>query len=81
MSNEELDTQASSTIIKHNSWDWIWPSIVGVIIVKLFGLVGGLVTIGTYFWLKPKLGVWAAVAASGALGIVVAVGLTVMLRA
>jgi len=81
MSGEELDTQASSTIKKSNSWDWIWPSIVGVIIVKLFGLVGGLVTIGSYFWLKPRLGTWGAVAGSGVLGVVVGVGLSVLLRA
>ena len=41
---------------KSGSWDWLWPSIVAVIIVKLFGLVGGLVTLGCYYWLKPKLG-------------------------
>jgi hypothetical protein len=33
--------------------------------VKLFGLVGGLVALGSYYWLKPKLGTWGAVAASG----------------
>lgn len=43
---------------KSGSWDWLWPSIVAVIIVKLFGLVGGLVTFGCYYWLKPKLGTW-----------------------
>lgn len=47
--HEELDTQASITIEKSNSWDWKWPAIAGVIIVKLFGPVGGLVTIGAYF--------------------------------
>lgn len=30
---------------KPGSWDWLWPSILAVIIVKLFGLVGGLVRI------------------------------------
>ena len=44
---------------KSGSWDWLWPSIVAVIIVKVFGLVGGLVTFGCYYWLKPKLGTWA----------------------
>lgn len=33
---------------KSGSWDWLWPSIVAVIIVKVFGLVGGLVTFGCY---------------------------------
>lgn len=44
---------------KSGSWDWIWPSILAVIIVKLFGLVGGLVTLGSYYYmLKPKIGTW-----------------------
>jgi cell division protein FtsW (lipid II flippase) len=50
-----------------------------VIIVKLFGLVGGLVTFGCYYWLKPKLGNWGAVAASGVIGTVVAIGLMAMI--
>jgi hypothetical protein len=62
------------------SWDWIWPSILAVIIVKLFGLVGGLVTFGCYYWLKPKLGTWGAVAASGVIGAVVAIGLLAIIR-
>jgi hypothetical protein len=65
---------------KSGSWDWLWPSIVAVIIVKLFGLVGGLVTFGCYYGLKPKLGTWGAVAASGAIGVVVAIGLLAMIR-
>ena len=65
---------------KTGSWDWLWPSILAVIIVKLFGLVGGLVTFGCYYWLKPKLGTWGAVAASGVIGTVVAIGLMAMIR-
>jgi len=65
---------------KSGSWDWLWPSILAVIIVKLFGLVGGLVTFGCYYWLKPKLGTWGAVAASGVIGTVVALGLLAMIR-
>lgn len=65
---------------KSGSWDWLWPSILAVIIVKLFGLVGGLVTFGCYYWLKPKLGTWGAVAASGVIGAVVAIGLLAMIR-
>lgn len=63
-----------------SSWDWVWPSIVALIIMKLFGVVGGLVTFGSYFWLKPKTGTWGAVAISGVLGLIVAVGLLAMLR-
>lgn len=65
---------------KSGSWDWIWPSILAVIIVKLFGLVGGLVTLGSYYMLKPKIGTWGAVVASGVIGAVVAVGLLAMIR-
>lgn len=65
---------------KSGSWDWLWPSILAVIIVKLFGLVGGLVTLGCYYWLKPKLGTWGAVAASGVIGVVVAIGFMAMIR-
>ncbi|MCO4240591.1 hypothetical protein ACFOW3_05300 [Acidovorax facilis] len=65
---------------KSGSWDWLWPSIVAVIIVKVFGLVGGLVTFGCYYWLKPKLGTWGAVAVSSVIGVVVAIGLLAMIR-
>lgn len=65
---------------KSGSWDWLWSSIVAVIIVKVFGLVGGLVTFGCYYWLKPKLGTWGAIAASGVIGVVVAIGLMAMIR-
>jgi len=65
---------------KSGSWNWIWPSILAVIIVKLFGLVGGLVTFGSYYILKPKIGTWGAVAASGVIGTVAAVGLLAMIR-
>ncbi|MFO1279336.1 MAG: hypothetical protein U1F04_07105 [Burkholderiaceae bacterium] len=65
---------------KSGSWDWLWPSIVAVIIVKVFGLVGGLVTFGCYYWLKPKLGKLGAVAASGTIGVVVAIGLLAIIR-
>lgn len=65
---------------KSGSWDWLWPSILAVIVVKVFGLVGGLVTFGCYFWLKPKLGTWGAVAASGVIGAAAAIGLLAMIR-
>jgi len=65
---------------KSGRWDWLWPSILAMAIVKLFGLVGGLVTFGCYYWLKPKMGTWGAVAVSGLLGVVVAIGLLAMVR-
>ena len=81
MSNEQSDTPAIAETKKPSSWDWIWPTLVAVVIVKAFWLVGGLVTIGGYYWLKPKLGTWDAVAASGVLGIVVAIGFWAKIRA
>jgi hypothetical protein len=71
---------AATSEKKSGSWDWLWPSIVAVIIVKLFGLVGGLFTLGCYYWLRPKLGKWCAVVASGVIGAVVAIGLLAMIR-
>ena len=73
-------TTAATPEKKSGSWDWLWPTIGAVIIVKLFGIVGGLVTFGCYYWLKPKLGTWGAVAASGVIGTIVAIGLLAMIR-
>lgn len=75
-----VETPAATPEKKSGSWDWLWPSIVAVIIVKVFGLVGGLVTFGCFYWLKPKLGTWGAVILSGVIGIVVAIGLIAMIR-
>jgi tetratricopeptide (TPR) repeat protein len=79
-SNDSAAVQSSSpannAIKKSSSWNWIWPGILGVIIIKLFGPACGLVTIGAFYWLRPKLGTWGAVAASGVLGTVAVVGLT-----
>ena len=80
MSNEELPTTPNSPTTKSRSWDWIWPTIGGVIIAKLFGLAGCLVIFGSYYWLKPKLGVWQAVIASSLAGVVFAVGLAAILE-
>ena len=82
MSNEESTTSVDATTKKDNgSWDWLWLGIASFIIVKLFGLVGGLVTFGAYFWLKPRIGVWGAVAAAVALGVISAISLAAALRA
>lgn len=79
MSNEEITTQTNNSTKKSGSWDWIWPSIVGAIIVKLFGVVVGLITIGAYYWLKPKVRTWGAFAISGVFCVVVTIGLSAML--
>ena len=80
MTYEAPNAPAVNPPKKSNYWDWIWPSIVTVIILKLFGVLGGLVTIGAYYWLRPKLGTWGAVAASGVLGAVVGIGFMAMIR-
>jgi hypothetical protein len=80
-SQAAVSAPATTTeVAKPSSWDWIWPSIVAAIIVKAFGLVGGLVTFGCYYWLKPKLGTWGAVAVAGVIGVVVAIGFMAMIR-
>lgn len=80
MSNEEPPTTHNNPTTKSSFWDWIWPTIAGVIITKLFGIAGALVIFGAYYWLKPKLGIWRAVAASSMAGVVFAVGLAAMLE-
>ena len=70
--------------VKHFcSWLGLCPGTKisgGKVLVKLFGLVGGLVTFGCYYWLKPKFGTFGAVAVSGVIGVVVAIGLMAMIR-
>ncbi len=81
MSKEDSSAPTAIEPKNSSSWDWIWPSIAAGFIVKLFGLVGGLVTFGMYYWLKPKLGTWGAVTVAGIVGVVAALALGAMLRA
>ncbi len=79
--NSQLPSQMDITAQKKNSkWDWVWPVMASAIIFRVFGIAGGLVTIGCYYWLKPKLGAWGAVGASAVIGVVVALGLMAMIR-
>lgn len=80
MANNKSESQSSDESRKSKSWDWLWPTIAAVIIVRLFGLIGGLVTLGAYYWLKPKVGTWGAVAVGGVGGVVSAIALGAMLR-
>lgn len=81
MSNEEFGAPGANEGKKITSWDWLWPTIGAFLIVKFFGLVGGLVTFGAYYWLKPRLGTWVAVAVACVAGVVAAIALGAMLRA
>ncbi len=80
MGNEELPTAPNTLPTKSRFWDWIWPTVFGVIIARLFGFAGAIVIFGAYYWLKPKLGVWWAVAASSVAGVIFAVGLAAILE-
>lgn len=79
MSDEESSASTTSEAKKSSSWDWLWPAIA-VIIFRLFGVIGGLVTFGAYYLLKPKLGTWGAVAVANVIGVVAAIALGAMLR-
>lgn len=75
MSSEE-QVHHSDQQPKKSVWqEWILPSLLTVIIVKLLGIAGGLAAAAAYYWLKPKLGKWGAIAVSSALGVIAAVGL------
>ena len=60
---------------KGSIWDWVLPAIIAYITMKLFGVLGGIVTLVAYYWLKPKLGIFGAVVSSGAIGLVVGAAL------
>lgn len=53
-------------------YDFIWPSLVGVLLAKLFGLIGALAAMGIYFGVKPRLGTAGAVVLSAIGGAAVA---------
>lgn len=76
----EAQTPALSEESTTSSWAWIWPTILVVIIVRLFGVVGGLVALGCYYALQPKLGTLGALVVSGAVGMGAAIGILAMIR-
>lgn len=80
MSNEESSTPAVNEAKKGNSWGMLWFAIASTVIVKLFGVAGGLITIGAYYLLKPKLGTWGAVGVAGVIGVVAVIAFGAMLR-
>jgi hypothetical protein len=75
---QQANTQAKPA--KVSNWSWVLPAAIGYFMVKFFGLVGGLISVGSYFLLKPKIGMWGAIAAAGVIGIVAALGLAAIIR-
>jgi hypothetical protein len=49
------------------------PVVIGIVITKLIGLVGGLTTVGLYFILRPKTGALTAAVISVIIGAAAAV--------
>ena len=80
MSNEEITSQSATPSARSGRWDWLWPSIAAVVIMKIFGVAGGLVTFGVFYWMKPKVGTWGAVAIAAVAGIVSAIVLMAAIR-
>lgn len=70
MSNEDTPSQSVPASRKSGRWDWLWPSIAAMVIVKISGAVGGLVTLGVYYRLKTRLGTRGAVAIATGAGVV-----------
>lgn len=81
MSNEESSAAAVTEPKKSSSWDWLLPSIAAVVIVKLFGVLGGLIAVGVYYLLMPKLETCGAVTVAGVTGVIAASVLGAVLRA
>lgn len=75
---EAVSVEASKEAKTSGAWDWLLPSLSGLVIARLFGLVGGLAAVGVYFWLKPKLGRWTAIGAAALIGVVIAAGFAAM---
>jgi hypothetical protein len=73
--NNEVEVESKKSEPKPpSSWGWVIPGIVGIILAKTLGLVGALVTIGSYFWLQPKIGTGGSILLSVVLGVVSGLG-------
>lgn len=79
MSNEETSEATEVQIKKPSKWEWIWPAIVGGIIFKFIGFVGGGVALFAYYLSRKKIGPLLSVTISAILGIAVDVVLTILL--
>lgn len=78
MSNEETSEATEVQIKKPSNWEWIWPAIVGGIIFKLIGVVGGGVALFAYYLARKKFGALLSISISAIFGIAVDVVLTIV---
>ncbi len=80
--NTENDVIIAKDVMKEQGkFDWILPSIIGLILVKIFGFAGLLATFGGYYgsynWLQPRIGTFGAVCCAAVLSLALGVGVTV----
>ena len=54
--NLETPAVVEQPVAKEKWYSFLVPSIIGLVMAKLLGLVGALVAMGVYFGLKPKIG-------------------------
>lgn len=79
MGNDKEVISKDNDAKEPSSWGWIIPGIIGMILAKTLGLVGAFVTIGSYFWLQPKIGTLGSIALSAVLGIAAGLGAAVLI--
>lgn len=59
---------------------WLWPvAVLILVLLKLVGLIAGVVALATYFPLKAKLGIAGAVVASTVLALIAGVAVVATL--
>jgi hypothetical protein len=60
--------QTPATSTREKLYGFLVPVVIGIVITKLLGLAGGLVSLGLYVVLRPKMGALTAVLVSALLG-------------
>ena len=79
MKKEESTEVQESEVKEASSWGWIIPGVIGMILAKTLGVIGGFVTIASYFWLQPKIGTLGSILLSAVLGVGAGVGATILI--
>ena len=71
-STQSLDAPAIVSCERLDARHWACLSLIALAVgnIRFTGLFGSIVTIGAYYFIKPKLLGWRSVAASGVIGIV-----------